>query len=107
MSAYDSRPALDPETLDAIRRATEHQNGVMLFQAIWALYLILQVLALMITPAICAKIIACARGHNETIWFWVVLAFPPAILILLAMGEKKSVLVLPGRGCRSVPTAKP
>jgi hypothetical protein len=75
----------------------------MLFQAIWAMYLILQVLALMITPAICAKIIACARGHNETIWFWVTLAFPPAILILLAMGEKK--IVLPGRTVRKAPTA--
>jgi hypothetical protein len=103
MSAYDSRPALDPETLDAIRRATEHQNGVMLFQAIWALYLVLQVLALMITPAIFAKIIACARGHNETIWFWVVLAFPPSIFILLALGEKK--IVLPGRTVRKETTA--
>jgi hypothetical protein len=89
MSAYDSRPALDPETLDAIRRATEHQNGVMFFQAIWALYLVVQVLALMIVPAGCAKIIACARGRNDTVWFWVTLACPPAILILLAMGEKK------------------
>jgi hypothetical protein len=104
MSAYDSRPALDPETLDAIRRATEHQNGVMLFQAIWGLYLFLQVLALMITPAICAKIIACARGHNEILWFWVTLACPPAILILLAMGEKKVASV--GRGLlRKAPTA--
>jgi hypothetical protein len=96
MSDYYARPALDPETLDAIRRATEHQNGVQLFQAIWILYLVVQVFALMITPAICAKIIACARGHNDTIWFWVVLAFPPSILVLLALGEKK--LVIPSAG---------
>ena len=103
MSDFYGQSRIDPETLDAVRRATEHQNGVMLFQAIWALYLVLQVLALMITPAICAKIIACARGRNDTVWFWVTLACPPAILILLAIGEKK--LVLPGRGLlRKSPT---
>jgi hypothetical protein len=90
--------------MDALRRASEVNNGVLLFQAIWALYLILQVLALMITPAVCAKIIACARGHNEILWFWVTLACPPAILILLAMGEKKVTSV--GRGLlRKAPTA--
>jgi hypothetical protein len=103
MSEFYGQSRIDPETMDALRRASEVNNGVLLFQAIWALYLILQVLALLTTPAICAKIIACARGHNEILWFWVTLACPPAILILLAMGEKK--IVLPGRTVRKETTA--
>lgn len=87
MSDYYGRPGPDAETLEIMRRATEVNNAAMFLQAIWMLYLIVQVLALMITPAICAKIIACARGHNETVWFWVTLACPPAILVLLAMGK--------------------
>ena len=87
MSDYYGRPGPDAETLEIMRRATEVNNTAMLFQAIWMLYLILQILALMITPAICAKIIACARGHNETVWFWVTLACPPAILVLLSLGK--------------------
>ena len=97
MSDYYGRPGPDAETLETIRKATEHSNNIALFQAIWALYLILQVLALMITPAICARIIACARGHNATVWFWVVLAFPPAILILLALGDNKKINSSSGR----------
>ncbi len=80
-------PMTDAETLEIMRKAQEVNSTAMLFQAIWMLYLIVQVLALMITPAICAKIIACARGRNEVVWFWVTLACPLAILVLLALGK--------------------
>jgi hypothetical protein len=86
MSDY-YRQVPDAETLEIMRKAQEVNSTAMLFQAIWMLYLIVQVLALMITPAICAKIIACARGRNEVVWFWVTLACPLAILVLLALGK--------------------
>ncbi len=95
MSDY-YRPVPDAETLEIMRRATDAHSTAMFFQAIWMLYLIVQFLALMITPAICAKIIACARGHNEIVWFWVVLACPPAILVLLALGKAEPKVA--GRG---------